>query len=108
MQYKIGQILTSKIDTEVEKSLSGQKVTIPSGNKIIIGADCLAHHIKNDMIQPLGNNAEVNGYDTNGLAEYLYISMKSRFPFKEMMEDFDITEKEIKDEIEFALEEIGF
>lgn len=45
-EYKIGQILTSKFDTEVELALSGEKVKIPKGNKIIIGADKFAHHIK--------------------------------------------------------------
>lgn len=29
MEYKIGQILTSKEDVEVEKALSGEKVVIP-------------------------------------------------------------------------------
>ena len=48
--YKIGQILTSNCDVEVEKALSGDKVVIPKGNKIIIGADNLAHHLSNGMI----------------------------------------------------------
>ena len=39
--YKIGQILTSTEDVEIEKALSGEKVKIPKGNKIIIGADNL-------------------------------------------------------------------
>ena len=62
MKYKIGQILTSNQDVEVEKALSGEKVVIPKGNKIIIGADKLAHHLRTGMIQPLGT-AEVEGYD---------------------------------------------
>ena len=44
--YKIGQILTSTEDVEIEKALSGEKVIIPKGNKVIIGADKLAHHIR--------------------------------------------------------------
>ena len=47
MEYKIGQIITSNEDVEIEKVLSGEKVIIPKGNKIIIGADKFAHHIKN-------------------------------------------------------------
>ena len=30
MEYKVGQILTSKEDVEVEKALSGEKVVIPA------------------------------------------------------------------------------
>lgn len=56
--YKIGQILTSKVDTEVELALSEEKVIIPKGNRIIIGGDKLAHHIRNDMIQPLAEGGD--------------------------------------------------
>lgn len=49
--YKIGQILTSNCEMEVEK-MFGEKVVIPKGNKVIIGADNLAHHLRNGMIQP--------------------------------------------------------
>ena len=62
MEYKIGQIITSNEDVEIEKVLSGEKVIIPKGNKIIIGADKFAHHIKTGMIQPLQNDSEVKGY----------------------------------------------
>lgn len=59
MEYKIGQILTSTEDVEVEKALSNEKVIIPKGNKVIIGADKLAHHIRNGMMQPLAELCSV-------------------------------------------------
>lgn len=59
--YKIGQILTSTEDVEIEKALSGEKVKIPKGNKIIIGADKFAHHIRNGFIQPLAEGLTVEG-----------------------------------------------
>lgn len=107
MAYKIGQILTSTQDIEVEKALSGEKVIIPKGTKIIIGPDNLAHHIRNGMIQPLGD-AEVKGYDAAGLAEYLTIFLKAHFPIAEMLEDYDIDEQTLKDELEYAFDDIGF
>lgn len=108
MEYKVGQILTSKEDVEVEKALSGEKVTIPKGNKIIIGADKLAHHIRNGMMQPLPENSEVKGYDTSGIAEYLYTYLRNRFEIDEMLEGYDDTKERFMEEIEYALEEIGF
>lgn len=108
MEYKIGQILTSKEDVEVEKALSGEKVTIPKGNKIIIGADKLAHHIRNGMMQPLPENSEVKGYDASGIAEYLYIYLRNHFEIDEMLEGYDDTKERFMEEIEYALEEIGF
>lgn len=107
MKYKIGQILTSNQDVEVEKTLSGEKVVIPKGNKIIIGADKLAHHLRTGMIQPLGTD-EVEGYDSEGLAEYLLLVLKTHFPIDEMLEDYEISERMLLDKIEYAFDDIGF
>ena len=107
MKYKIGQILTSNRDVEVEKALSGEKVVIPKGNKIIIGADKLAHHIRDGMIQPLADGSEVEGYDDTGIAEYIFICLKSHLPICEWMQDYEITKKDIIEEIECALDGIG-
>lgn len=108
MQYKIGQILTSKEDVEVEKALSGEKVTIPKGNKIIIGVDKLAHHIRTGMIQPLSKDLEIHGYDASGIAEYLYTYLRNHFEIDEMLEEYEDTKERFMEEIEYALEEIGF
>ena len=108
MIYKIGQILTSNTDVEVEKVLSGEKVVIPKGNKIIIGADKFAHHIRNGMIQPLQEGTEVKGYDAKGIAEYLYTKLRGHFEIDEMLENYDCTKKEFISEIEWYLNDIGF
>ena len=107
MEYKIGQILTSNKDIVVEKALFGDKIAIPKGNKIIIGADKLAHHIRDGMIQPLADSSEVKGYDSSGLAEYIFMCMKAHLPITEWMEDYEISKNEIIEEIEDALDEIG-
>jgi hypothetical protein len=104
--YKIGQILTSTEEVEIEKALSGEKVKISKGNKVIIGADKLAHHIRNSFIQPLAEGSIVEGYDTAGIAEYLYIVLRNHLPIDEMMEGYEITKQEVIDEIECALDEI--
>ena len=106
--YKIGQILTSNRDIEVERELSGKKVIIPKGNKIIIGADKLAHHMMNGMIQPLSENIEVKGYDTNGISEFIFSWISRFYPIDEMFEDYEVDKKEFVSEIECALDEIGF
>lgn len=107
MKYKIGQILTSNRDVEVEKALSGEKVVIPKGNKIIIGADKLAHHIRDGMIQPLADGSEVEGYDDAGIAKYILMCLRAHFPVDDWMEEYGISEDEITEEIECALDEIG-
>lgn len=108
MEYKIGQILTSTEDVEVEKALSDEKVIIPKGSKVIIGADEFAHHLRNGMIQPLGEGVVVKEYDTAGLAEYIYRHLRSHFEIDEMLEGYDDTKERFIEEIEYALDDIGF
>lgn len=108
MEYKIGQILTSNQDVEVEKALSGEKVIIPKGNKVIVGADKLAHHIRDGMIQTFAEGTEIKDYDASGLAEYLYIYLRNHFYIDDMLEEYDDTKERFIEEIEYALEEIGF
>lgn len=107
MEYKIGQILVSKEEQVLEKALSGEKEIIPKGSKVIIGADKMAHHIRTGMMQPLGE-AKLHGYDTKGIAEYLCICLKKHFEIDEMLEGYNDTEEHFIEEIECALEEIGF
>lgn len=105
-KYKIGQILTLNNEVEIEKDLSREKVIIPKGNKIIIGADNLAHHIRTGLVQPLGD-ATVEGYDGGGLSEYIYLVLKANLPLSEMLEAYDYKANEIIEIIEDALDEIG-
>lgn len=107
MEYKIGQILVSKEEQVLEKALSEEKEVIPKGSKVIIGADKMAHHIRTGMIQPLGE-AKLHGYDSRGIAEYLYICLKKHFEIDEMLEGYNETKVRFIEEIECALEEIGF
>lgn len=107
MNYKIGQIIISKEDVIVEKALSEEKVIIPKGNRIIIGGDKLAHHLKDGMIQPLSSESTVEGYDANGLAKYIYFVMNNKFNLSEMFDEFDIEKDNFIDELEYALDDIG-
>lgn len=106
--YKIGQILTSNRDIEVERELSGEKVVIPKGSKIIIGADKLAHHLRDGTIQPLAENIEVKGYDTNGISEFIFKCISNQLPLLEMLEYREVGKEEFRYEIENSLKEIGF
>lgn len=108
MKYQIGQILTSKVDTEIEKALSGERVKIPKGNKIIIGADKFAHHFRTGHIQPLQKDDEVDGYDCKGIAEYLYMYLRNHFEIDEMLENYEDTKERFIEELKYALDDIGF
>ena len=103
--YKIGEILVSQRETELETNF-GRKDVIPKGNKVIITAHRLGHHIRNGMKQPLQKEDVVKGYDTEGLAEYLFTYMKRDLPIDDMMYDYDLTQADVQEVIEEALDEI--
>lgn len=107
-EVRIGQIITSKVDVEIEKAISGEKVFVPKGNRVIIGADGFAHHLKNGMIQPLGKDMKVKGYDAAGIAIYLYEKLKCHFEIDEMLENYDLDKYNFMSEIEYYLDDIGF
>ena len=110
-KYKIGEMFTVKEDYEGTLALSETKKTIRKGSKIIIGADRLAHHMNDGMIQPLSKDAEVEGYDAEGLAEFIFHDICNYLPFCEFLEEyggeFEINKDGFIDAIESALTEIG-
>ena len=50
----------------------------------------------------------MKGYDAHGISEYLYTHLRNRFEIDEMLESYDNTKEKFIEEIEYALEEIGF
>ena len=103
--YKIGQMLKVSADVEL-KGFFGDKKFVKKGTRIWIGADNLAHY-KDGTIQPLPENTTVKGYDTEGIAERIFAQLKTDLPLDEMCEEYEISFNDIKDEIKYALEELG-
>ena len=95
---------------KIDIMLSNEEVTIPEGEKIIIGADKLAHHISSGMISPIGEASTVEGHNAEGIAKYICLFLRSHLAFDldEMLEGYDLTMNDLAYEIQYALEEIGF
>lgn len=105
--YKYGELLISQADTVVEKALSGDRVVIPKGNKVVVGFDGFAHHIRNGCIQAFREGTEFDGFCNDGIVEIIYLYLLNQLPIREMLDDFDLTEDDVKNVIAEALEEIG-
>lgn len=105
MVYKIGEILTSKEDVEIEKALSSVKVVIPKGTKVMIGADKLAHYLKTGRIQPLPEGTEVKGYDTENIASVIFDWLQYCFSITDYLEEIGYDREHFCKEIEWALSE---
>lgn len=110
-KYKIGDILTAKEDYEVTTGFRATKRTIRKGSQIMIGADKFAYHMNSDMIQPLGEDMEIEGYNADGLAEFIYRFVCSNYPlgelFREYGEEFEVDSEGVKTAIADALTTIG-
>lgn len=105
--YKIGQILTANRDIESERSLSGEKVKIPKGSKVIVGADGFGHHFHGGFIQRVGSEDKVEGFDAEGIALWLRTRLSAVYDLERMLEDNDCRLKDFEETIAEALEEIG-
>ena len=107
MKYQIGQIVTSEHDVVLEKAFSKEKIMIPKGNQVIIGADGFAHHLTNGMIQPLASDDDVSGYNAEGIANYLFQKLSTRFPLDEMLDKYAISKNTFLEQLEYYLDDIG-
>lgn len=110
MKFSIGDVFEVTEDYKAGAVLLNEEVTIPEGEKIIIGADKLAHHISSGMISPIEKDSTVEGYNAEGIAKYICLFLRSylAFDLDEMLEGYDLTMNDLADEIQYALEEIGF
>lgn len=106
-KYKIGETFTVQSDYEGTLALSETKKTVRKGSKIIIGADRLAHHVNDGMIQPLAEDAEVKGYDAKGLSEYILLCLTAHYPIDEVLEEYDISKDDVIERLEYAFCELG-
>lgn len=107
-KYKIGQLMVAKKDIEIESELTGTKTIVLKGSKVIIGPDRLAHYYSNGKCQNIAKDAVVEGYDAEGLADYLYTMLNSRYDLDQHLEDQDCTKYDFMDSIAEYLREIGF
>ena len=62
---------------------------------------------ENTDIQPLPEGAEIEGYSTVGISEWLYSWLRRSIPLKDMLEDYEVSKDDFLNEIQTALEELG-
>ena len=103
--YKIGTILRVKADVEL-KDFLGDKTLVKKGTKIWVGADKFAHYQDGSM-QCLAEDSTVEGYDAKGIADRILAQLKTDLPLDEMCEEHEVKVADIRDSIEYALEELG-
>ena len=105
VSFKVGEMLRVSADVEL-KDFLGDKTLVNKGTKIQIGADNLAHY-QDGTIQRLPEDSTVESYSTKGITEKILFQLKADPPLDEMCEEYEVEFEDIKDSIEYALEELG-
>lgn len=109
MKYNIGQILTLNKDVELRSELTNKTRVKKAGTKLFVSASQkpkMAMYFSGE-IDILPDDTEVEGYSTEGIAEWLYIWLRNEFEIDEFLDDYEIEVGEFKEEIADALEELG-
>ena len=108
MSKKIGQEITSTQDFEIELTLSGNKLLVKEGDKGFVDSKGNVHYTTGQArgkIQCL-TNVELKGYDHENIAKMIFKRIKNEFGLSEYLEDYEISEKDLVNEIEDILSDI--
>lgn len=110
IKHKIGQKIEFTKDCDFDTGF-GNKYTVSKGSKGWVSAFTNPGllHLENGKEIVLNNDdVEIEGYDSKGLAEFIYKYLKLTFPIDEMLEGYEVKEDNFKDCIGYALHELGF
>lgn len=110
-RYNVGQIVTATEDIEVVGCFSDEKQVIKKGTKgwVTASKGYPALYLENGSTFLLDkDNTELIGFDAEGIAEWIFRHLRNRTHIDDMMEDYDVTEDDIKSIISEALEELEF
>lgn len=108
MKYKIGQEIEITEDFTL-KTVGGRELTVKAGDKAIIDSRSRIKYISGqarDVMQMLGKDIEVNGYDHRNIASMILNRLNGVFGIEEFLDYNDINDDEMIDEIEDVLMDI--
>ena len=108
MKYKIGQEIEITEDFTL-KTVGGRELTVKAGDKAIIDSRSRIKYISGqarDVMQMLGKDIEVNGYDHRNIASMILNRLNSVLGIEEFLDYNDINDDEMIDEIEDVLMDI--
>lgn len=108
MIYKIGQEIEITEDFTL-KTVGGSAITVKVGDRAVIDSKARVKYISGqarDVVQMLGKDIEVNGYDHRNIASMILNRLNGVFGIEEFLDYNDINDDEMIDEIEDVLMDI--
>ena len=108
MKYKIGQEIEITEDF-THKTVGGSAITVKVGDRAVIDSKARVKYISGqarDVVQMLGKDIEVNGYDHRNIASMILNRLNGVFGIEEFLDYNDINDDEMIDEIEDVLMDI--
>lgn len=109
--FKIGQEITVTKTHDIKGLIDEEEtIRIKEGDKAYIKAIGAIEYLTGDArgkMQFLSEDIfEIKGYDHENIASMVYDRLSYRFQMEAFLEDYDISEKEFKEEIQYILDEI--
>lgn len=108
MKYKIGQKIVWDEERVFEDCISGEQKAYKSGTEWWVTASqkplMLVNRRDENLILP--KDTALDGFDGDEIARFLYLSLQSRLPMDEMLEGYDLAEKDVLDAIVMALDKL--
>ena len=107
-KYKIGQKIVAEKDFDVKGFFDEPSIPVKKGDEAFIDSKGMIRWQTGKArgkIQKL-NDAEMVGYDTKNIANIIIDSLGRYGVLEEILEDYDIDISDIKETIEYALDDI--
>jgi len=108
MIHKIGEEIRVVRDYEIETILSENKLQVKEGDKGFIDSSGSIHYTSGQARGKIHRlrEVEVKGYDYENIAKMLWKRLKSQFEIEEFLGDYDVSEKDVLEELEEVLSDI--
>lgn len=109
-KVKIGQVLTCQDEYIIKSPLSDTEIVVKPGDTCIVRSDKTVSYKSGNArgkIQSLSDeHFEIDGYDFKNIVSEIVDALKYYIPFSDMMDDYDVTEEEVRDAILEPLEDL--
>jgi len=108
MECKIGQQIAIADNFEIESAFGNNKLQVKQDDKGFVDSKGMIHYTSGQArgkIQKF-EDIKVKGYDHENIAKMIFKRIKNEFGLSEYLEDYEISEKDLVNEIEDILSDI--
>lgn len=107
MKVKIGQIMLAQQDNVMVNKTTGQRIVIPKGSEMFVGADCRGHLVGQGVAPKLPSDFRLIGYDSRGIALFLFQTLNEKYPMRNLLEKSGYSVDGFIEDLEKSIQKLG-